>query len=74
MKNKIIRAKRARRIRFRSIYSTNNLDEFKEKTYKYRKFFFRNVYFITEAIPELKINTRYLELRTMRKVYRYYMF
>lgn len=74
MKNKIIRPKRARRVRFRSIYSTNNLDDFKEKTYKYRKFFFRNIYLITETIPELKLNTRYLELRTMRKVYRYYMF
>lgn len=73
--NKIIKMKkRPGNIKFRPICSTNDLDTFQEQTYKYRKYFFRNVYLIQEDIPHLNLTTKYLELRTLRKVYRYYMF
>lgn len=65
---------RTSRIKHRPIYSTNDLDDFQEKTHIPRKYFFRNVYLIHEDIPQLGITSKYLELRTLRKIYRYYIF
>lgn len=60
-------------IKRRAIYWTNDIDDFRLKTYRPRKYFFRNVYLIQENIPELNLEARYLELRTFRKVYRCYI-
>lgn len=72
MRTKIIKTKKPHHVRFRSVYWTRDIDEFKEKTHKYRKFFFRNVYIIQETLPTVEIgaHTKYLELRTFRKVFR----
>lgn len=74
MEKKMIKMKKkSSNIKHRTVYTTNDLDMFINQTYKYRKYFFRNVYMIQEEMPQLNISTRYLELRTLRKVYRCYV-
>ena len=72
-KKQIKNKRRVGNIKYRPIYSTSDLDDFINKTYKSRMYFFRNVYMIEEHMPELGITSRYLEVRTMRKVYRCYI-
>ena len=63
---------RISKIRHRTIYTARDLDDFHEKTIVPRKYFFRNVYLIREDVSKPGITLEYLELRTVRKVYRYY--
>lgn len=75
MENTIIKIKEPRSVRFRTICWTNDLDDFKEKTYRSRKYFFRNIYLIQETTPGVfgTVESKYLEVRTIKKVYRCYM-
>lgn len=74
MNNEIIRIKeKASIVKHRIVYSTNDLEHFINQTYKYRKYFFRNVYLIQEDSIQNETSCEYLELRTFRKVFRCYM-
>lgn len=75
MHTKTIKTRKPRQVRFRTIYWTNDIEEFKEKTHKYRKFFFRNIYFVQETLPtvDVAMHAKYLELRTLRKIYRCFL-
>lgn len=63
---------RVSKIKHRTVYTARDLDDFHEKTIVPRKYFFRNVYLIQENVSKPGTMIEYLELRTFRKVYRYY--
>ena len=72
MKDTIRNKKRASRIYFRSIITTYDLVHFKKMTEKYRKY--RKVYLINDVETSIfgeQIKYSYLELRTIKNVYRY---
>ena len=68
--------KRKSKVYFRNIVTTSDLNDFKKMTEKYRKH--RRVYYISETCPNLLsggiIEYAYLELRTLKKIYRYISF
>ena len=72
MKDIIKNKKRVGKIYFRPIITTYDLSHFKKMTEKYRKY--RKVYLINDVETSIfgeQIKYSYLELRTIKNVYRY---
>lgn len=72
----LVKGKKRSKIYFRPIVVTTNLNEFKSMTEKYRKY--RRVFLISEhrynTFTGEQIRYSYLELRTVKKVFRYMSF
>ena len=72
----LVKGKKRSKIYFRPIVVTTNLNEFKSMTEKYRKY--RRVFLISEhrynSFTGEQIRYSYLELRTVKKVFRYMSF